>query len=263
MRRWAIINVLLAVVVALLALEIVRTWARALPVVEAPARAPVPERREKGKRNAAARGGTPAQPAPPALVAAIGDHDLFDPTRRAATEEVKPEAPKESGPPPGLAVTGVRIFGKDREVFITDASQGNAQRRLRIGDQIIGYTVKAIQATGLTLTAPSGDAVTMPLEVEKGKAPAPTPRMPGRPGVPAVPGAGMVAPSPAAGIQPAPPPGVRPPSPVQPQLVPGGPGGRPAAPPAPTPPGQMPAEVRQKFEQLEQQDATPRLGHKR
>jgi hypothetical protein len=261
MRRWAIINVLLGLVVALLALEIVQTWARGLPAIEAPVRSPVPERKEKGKRNAAARGAAQAQQAPPAMVASIGERDLFDPSRRAPTEEAKVEAPKESGPPAGLTVVGVRIFGKDREVFITDATQGNAQRRLRVGDQVVGYTIKAISPTGLTLTAPSGDAVTMPLEVEKGKGQA-VPRAPGRPGQPGVPPA-----SPAAGIQPTPP--VRSPQPVPGQPLP--PGARPTPPqPQAVTPGQnpaalqqMPPELRQKLEQLKQHDATPRLGTKR
>ena len=248
MRRWVIINVLLGLVVALLGLEIVRTWARVLPAVEAPARAAAPERHEKGKRGAAKLGAAQAQQLPSAMVAVIGDRDLFDPSRRGVTpEEVKIETPKETGPPPGLTVSGVRIFGKDREVFVTDASQANAQRRLRIGDQIVGYTIKSITATGLTLTSPSGDAVNMPLELEKGKAPAPAgPRgpVPPRPGMP-----------PAAGIQPPPPPqvGVR-------QPVPAPPPGQPVIQNPQL--QQMPAEVRQRLEQLKQKTAAPGSGRK-
>lgn len=265
MRRWVIINVLLGLGVVLLGLEIVSTWARVLPTVEAPAHQPAPERREKGKRANAKLAAAQAQQTPTAMLAVISDRDVFDPSRRAAAEEVKAEAPKEIGPPPGLTVTGVRIVGKDREVFITDASQGNAQRRLRVGDQIGGYTVKSIVATGLTLASPSGDSVTMPLEVEKGKAPAmprgPAPPRPGQPPPPMT--------SPAAGVQ-APPPGVgvRPPLPGMPtQAVP------PPPVPAPQPAGvpgaqnpqlqQMPAEVRQKLEQLKQNEANPRTGRKR
>jgi len=267
MGRWAIINVLLALVVLLLGVEIVRTWARAVPTVEPPARAPVPERGEKGKHKAAGRPGAPAPQAAPALVASIADKDLFDPSRRAPTEEVKVEAPKESGPPAGITVNGVRIYGKDREVFVTDASQGNAQKRLRVGDQVVGYTIKSIEPSALTLTAPSGDPVTMLLEVDKGKAAAP-PRAPGgRPGQPPVANAAG-APSPAAGIQPP-----QAPKAPQPVLVPGARPGAPGAPGAPAAPGapnpqvqqQMPAEVRQKLDQLkkQQQDSTPRLGHRR
>ena len=42
MRRWAIINVLLGLIVALLAIQIVSTWARSLPPLEEHARQPPP-----------------------------------------------------------------------------------------------------------------------------------------------------------------------------------------------------------------------------
>ena len=266
MRRWVIINVLLGAIVLLLGIEIVRVWARVLPPVEAPARQPVTEhgggKGKRGGKNAALQ----TQQAPAAMVAMIGDRDLFDPSRRAATvEEVKVDVPKETGPPPGVTITGVRIFGHDREVFVTDASQGNTQRRLRVGDQISGYTIKSIEDAGLTLASPSGDAVNMPLEVDKGKAPtmpAAAPPRPGRPGQPAT--AAVPAPSPAAGVPVAPAGGVRPPPPI---LAPG----QPVAVPPPGQPAQgqnpqlqqMPADVRQKLEQLNKRnDATPRLGRK-
>jgi len=43
MRRWAIINGLLAIMVMLLGLEIARTWGRALPAVEVVPRPAAPE----------------------------------------------------------------------------------------------------------------------------------------------------------------------------------------------------------------------------
>src|SRR5262249_53309286 len=88
MRRWAILNTLLGIAVRLLGLEIVRTWARALPPVEVTQRAsaPGPEQHEKGKHGgekATARA-QQAQQAPAQMVAEVGEKDLFDLSRRAA-----------------------------------------------------------------------------------------------------------------------------------------------------------------------------------
>jgi hypothetical protein len=245
MRRWAIINTLLGVIVALLTLEIVRTWARELPTFELTPHAAAPEeaapKREKGKRGQGDKAGGRADQTPAALVAVIAEKELFDPSRRPPTvEEVKVEAVKETGPPPGVTIVGVRIFGKDREVFLTDQSQGNVQRRLRIGDQVVGYTIKAIEPTGVTLSSPSGDPVTMALVVEKGKAPATvTPRAGGRGNTG---GRGTVTPS-NPGTQT---PGVQTP---QQAVIPS--------------PQQLPAEVRQKLENLKQSDRGVRSGRKR
>jgi hypothetical protein len=169
-RRWTIINVLLGLVVALLGMQIVRTWARSLPSVEVSPRAPAAEAppappREKGRRGGGEKGAARALQQPPALVAAIAEKELFDPSRKPPTEEAKVETPKTTGPPAGVTVVGVRIVGKDREVFMTETG-GNAQqaqRRLHPGDEIAGYTIKVIEATGVTLASPSGDLVTMSL----------------------------------------------------------------------------------------------------
>jgi hypothetical protein len=169
----------------------------------------------------------------------------------------KTETVREVGPPQGVTIVGMRIVGHDREVFVTDASQGTQQRRLRVGDQVAGYTVKSIEAATVTLVSPSGDPVGMPLTLEKGKTAAPAkPGAPGRPspaaGVTAnaVPGAA----SPAAGVPvapPAPPPGAKPAVAVPPK-------------PATNPKvQQLPPEVRQKLDQLKQNDASSRMGRKR
>ena len=244
MRRWAIINTLLGVIVALLTLEIVRTWARALPTFEVtPTAPPVDDaaapKRDKGKRQGDKAAGRGDQ-GPTALVAVIAEKELFDPSRRPpSVEEVKAEVVKETGPPPGVTIVGVRIFGKDREVFLTDQSQGNVQRRLRIGDQVVGYTIKAIEPTGVTLSSPSGDPVTMALVVEKGKAPVTvTPRPGGR----STGGRGTVTPA-NPGTQT---PGVQTP---QQAVIPSA--------------QQLPAEVRQKLENLKQSDRGVRSGRKR
>jgi hypothetical protein len=257
MRRWTIINVLLLVMVALLGVEIYRTWARGLPSVVVHPRPPAPERPD-GRRAGTERGGARAHQPPAGLVAAIAEKDLFDPSRRAPAEAAVPEAARETGPPPGLRVVGVRILGGDREAFVTDANQGNQQRRLRVGDQIAGYTVKTIEATALGLVSPSGDPVTMPLEVEAGKGGTvgvrPVVRAPTPGQAPVSPAAGIQATSPAAGVPVAPPAAA-------------------AVPPVPAavrrpvrrarrPERQgLPADVRERLEQLRQRRNDPaRLG---
>jgi hypothetical protein len=264
MRRWAIVNTLFGVIVALVGFEIVRTWTRGLPrgapaesaASTAPASPPAPEPHEKGKRGRGDKAGTLAQQTPALLVAAIADKDLFDPSRRPpSVEDTTTVAVPVTKPPDNVTVVGVRILGKDREAFVSDGTQGQAiTRRVRTGDQIAGYTVKAIERTAVTLTSPSGDVVSMPLTLDAGKAqpsgqrpPIPArPPIPGRPPQPAgaqagSPAAGVQGPSPAAGL------GGRPPVPVAPQPAVG-------APPKPGVATPLPAQVQQKLDQLKQND---------
>ena len=273
MRRWAIVNTLLGIIVALAGFEIVRTWARGLPrgappesaASAAPAPAPDPAPREKGKRGRGDKAGALAQQTPALLVAAIADKDLFDPSRRPpSVEDATAASVPVTKPPDNVTVVGVRIFGKDREAFVTDGTQGQAvTRRVRPGDQIAGYTVKGIERTALTLTSPSGDIVSMPLTLDKGGAQpgSPRPPIPGRPltpGRPQQPGgsqspaAGVQGPSPAAGGGGTPP---VPAPPVPGRVVPGLPQ------PVPGVPTPLPAQVQQKLDQLKQNDKRP--GRKR
>jgi hypothetical protein len=230
----------------------------------APPAAPGPEPHEKGgKRGAGDKNAARVQQTPATMVADIAEKDLFDPSRKPPTpDEVKVEAtPPVTKPPDGVTIVGVRIFGKDREVFMNDATQAPASgRRLRLGDQIAGFTVKAIEPAGVVLTSPSGDPVTMPLTLDKSKgqptqpgvARPPTVRAAPRPGQPAT------AASPAAGAQGAPTAAgvaVKPPTPAQPAVRPGV-----TVPPQPgqAPPAQqLPSQVLQKLEQLRQNDKRP------
>ncbi len=261
MGRWAILNGLLGVIVLLLGLQIAWTWTRTLPPVDFAARSTEtlpkdgagggPKGERRGKRNADKMPATPA-----AMVVAIVNKDLFDPSRQKASEEIKVAAPKEAPPPPNVTLVGVRILGKDREAFILDA--GQPQRRVRTGDQVGGYTVKTIRPTRVTLTAGSGEVVDLKLTVEKagGAGPAvpavPGARAPGapRPGQPGATPPGTPAPSPAAGVQPRQPHGpgaaAAAAAAAARQHQPGG------APPAPQNPNvpQLPAGVREKLEQL-------------
>jgi hypothetical protein len=288
MRRWAIINTFLALIVLLLAIEIARTWARSLPSVEVAARTPARpagadkrDKADRGKHAGAEKGGTRAEQAPAAMVLAIVEKDLFDPSRQKAVEELKAEVPKQIEPPKGVTVVGISIVGREREAFITDTSQpgtpgqvvppgqagqsgqGGQQRRLRIGDQIQGYTVRAVEQTGLTLVSPSGDVVPMTLEVVKSGSGGPAKPVPGgKPaGGPVPPAAGSLAASPAAGVGAPKPPG----QPVRPPGVPVPPPGVPA--PAAAAPGQphpgMPGEVRERLQQLGERKGGAHSGRKR
>jgi hypothetical protein len=201
MRRWVILNGLLAVIVLGLTVQIVRTWARTLPPVEA--RAPgkladVPARGgEGGKRSK--RGQTDKAPqTPAALVTAIVNKDLFDPSRTKPSEEIKTQtAVRITDPPPGISLVGVRAFGNDREGFILDANQQNTQRRIRRGDTVGNFTVKTIRASSVVLVSQSNDYVTLSLEVEKSKNAGAPPARPGRPQAAAAAGGAV---SPAAGV---------------------------------------------------------------
>jgi hypothetical protein len=286
MSRLAFINGLLAVILAVLGLGIWSTWARQLPpepvVTRTPAPKPTPESHGGGKgkrggpdKNAAAA----AAVSPAAMVTAIVEKDLFDPSRQKQTEEAaKVQAvAKVTEPPAGVTVVGLRVFGKDREAFVTDPAQGTQQRRLRVGDQVGGYTVQQITVSGLTLTSPSGDPVTMMLNIDKAKAggaavakpPAGvSPRPPGQPPTAvtnASPAAGIQAPSPAAGIggtkpatlgQVAPKPAGTPTA----AAVPGAAGQMPTA-AAVAQPGQLPPDVQDKLQRLKEHQGS-RLGRK-
>jgi len=187
MRRWGIINGLLGLIVALLLVQIAGTWARSLPKPEErprqPPPAPAAEPREKGRRSGD-KGGPRAAPAPEAVVSAISDKDLFDPTRRPPPETGAAQAAVQEAPPPppsGVAVVGIRLLQGEHEAFIQDATQQNKQRRLRVGDQLQSYTVKEITDTQVILAAPTGQSLTMDVELRKsGGARGPAPAVPGR-----------------------------------------------------------------------------------
>jgi hypothetical protein len=265
MRRWMILNGLLAVIVLALTWQIVRTWARTLPPVEArpPGRvADGPARTgEGGKRGKRAQAEKSTQ-TPAALVTAIVNKDLFDPSRTKPSETVQVvAAPHITEPPPGISLVGVRLFGRDREGFILDATQANTQRRIRSGDTVGNFTVKSIRNSSVVLVSAAGDYVTLSLEVDKTKATGPgaTPTRPGRPhapgpGAPGSPAAGVTAGNAtAAGVGapkpppqvPAPPPGM--PAPPVPPAQATGPAGR-----HNQPPPNLPDGVRQKLEQMKQ-----------
>ena len=290
MGRWAIINGVLVVFVLLVGWQIARIWGRTLPPVDVVARQaggaqPTPKSEGGGKGKRGEKAATKAaETAPPVMVAAIVERDLFDPSRTKPSEDPKvvPTAPVVA-PPQNVTISGVSLVGKDREAFITDNGQ---TRRVRVGDQVQGYIVKTIRTTELVMASPAGEPVSMSLAVEKGKGALPTgrPPVPPKPGQPPQPGplptgpvpsAAGVQPgaSPAAGIQPPKPPPLRPGIPPPPG-APGAPGVPPVHPiqpvpvPAAGPPGgnpnvQIPNQVRDSLERFKEQQRERReMGNK-
>lgn len=175
-RRWVILNGLLAVIVLGLTVQIVRTWMRTLPPIEArqaskggDAPAHSGEGGKRGKRGQNDK----APPTPVALVNVIADKDLFDPSRTRQTDEAKATQAVVHivDPPPGITLVGVRSLGDDREGFILDATQANSQRRVRLGDAVGNFTVKRIRSNSILLVSTTGDYVTLTLELDKSKAP--------------------------------------------------------------------------------------------
>lgn len=176
--RWTVLNGVLLAVVVLLGVQIARTWMRAVP----PVRALAPEatdgaRREPKKRPAAERTEQTDQ-----VVALITSQDLFDASRQALGSG--PAVVAELPPPTGIELVGIRLLGGDQEALIRDQSQQNAQRRVREGDEVAGYTVQAINPTNVELANGDGQAVTLWLQLAPSAAPK-AGGVPGRPGAPA------------------------------------------------------------------------------
>jgi hypothetical protein len=265
-RRWLILNVVLGVIVLGLGVQIVRTWARALPPVEPRAAgklADVPSRGEGGKRSKRAQADRAPQ-TPATMVAVIVNKDLFDPSRTRPSEETKVQTVAHEPPPPGISLVGVRAVGKDREGFILDATQANTQRRVRAGDTIGNFTVKSIRSSSIVLVSPANDLVTLSLEVDKSKNAVTPPARPGRPQAANAaagsqsPAAGVSGTSPAAGVGSGAKPPVtaagtaaapHPPAPGAPAVQ--APGTPPTTIPPKRPPSpNLPEGVRQKLEQM-------------
>lgn len=160
--RWTVLNVVLVLIVVLLGIQITRTWMRTVPPLRTPVAAgpaePAPRREPKGKTQPA-RGENGAE-----QVALITSMDLFDSSRQAVGTAGPAEA-VEVPPPTGIELVGIRLFAGDEEAFIRDASQANAQRRVREGDEVAGYTVQAINPTNVELGNPTGQTVTLWLQL--------------------------------------------------------------------------------------------------
>jgi hypothetical protein len=158
--RWTLVNTVLVLIVLAVAAQIGRTWMRTRSpqvVVEGEAERSV-------KRRPARRPKAPTDPEE--MVALIREQDLFDPSRKAEGAEGgggPAELPEDATPPPppGVTVVGVRLLGPDREAFVKDSAKGNEQRRVRLGDDVGGYTVEEIRETSIVLEGSNGNRVTL------------------------------------------------------------------------------------------------------
>ena len=171
MSRWTVLNMLLAATAALLAVQIARVWMRSIPQTSALADEDVRPRREgKPKGQSIRKDDSQAD------VAVITSLDVFDPSRQPIGLVTEVAAPVEVPPPTGIELVGIRSIAGDREAFVRDASQGNAQRRVRTGDDVAGYTVQSIDPTSVELGNATGQRVTLALQLA---------RSGGKPGMPA------------------------------------------------------------------------------
>jgi hypothetical protein len=178
-RRWTILNGILAVIVLGFAVQIVRTWMRALPPIEARQAVAkgdaTPRTGEGGKRGKRGQGDK-APATPTALVNVIVEKDLFDPSRTRQTEGAR------SGPwctrrrRRASRSSACAAVGDDREGFILDATQASLQRRIRLGDAVGNFTVKRIRPSSVLLVSAAGDFVTLTLELDKSKTQPPSGR---------------------------------------------------------------------------------------
>lgn len=184
--RWTVVNAILVVVILALGGQIARTWMRTLP----PTRVETAGEEADGEARRPVRSKRAVAGEAEAVVAAIAEKDLFDPTRSGSAEATAAAAaaePAEPPPPPGVVVVGVRLIGPDAEAVVEDTEAGKEQRRIRAGDSVGPYTVEEIRETSVVLVAATGESVTLWLDLGAGSAKAPAPGSPQRPATPATP----------------------------------------------------------------------------
>ena len=193
MKRFRIVNLLLAVLIGLAVWRTMGVWRRPVPERELP---PI----DPSARNAPGEGLLAPPPRrPPAIqvVTSIAEHDLFDQSRKEG-QQVQVEAtpvPTPLPPPPSLKLAGVMLVGSTREALLVDTAQGNKHLRMRIGEDLMGYRIARIETERVALVGPGGEETLIELEIEKGKkaaaafGPGGKPQPSPRPGAAAAPGA--------------------------------------------------------------------------
>jgi len=164
-RRALILNVLLLVIVAALVVQIAALWWRTQPEIDQLApRDAKPSRQDipNVTRRALA----------PDLAMKIANKDLFDQSRSLAPVAPVPTAALPTPVQPlTLVLLGVIGTGDEREALVKDQTQPKPIW-LRRGEEIGGYKLDRIDARAIVMVAPSGDEVTLQINVEKGRAPA-------------------------------------------------------------------------------------------
>jgi len=160
MKRFRIVNVLLVALILLAGWRTYEVWRRPIPVVMA-----------TGERAA------PLEPLPPPprspqlpqMIDGITQKDLFDPSRQAPGVVAAPAPEQTPAPPPTLKLAGVIVLDGSKEAVFVDASQGNKQTRMRIGEEISGYRVQKIEAENVSLVNSAGEEVNLALLLESPK----------------------------------------------------------------------------------------------
>jgi hypothetical protein len=159
MRRLVILNVLLLAIVVALVVQIFALWWRAEANVE-----PSTPRESKTQRLEV----PPAvrRPPPPDVATRIADKDLFDASRSA--DKTVAAAPVDAPPPQPLTLSllGVTVAGTGREALFRDSTVGKSLW-LREGEEFNGHKINRIDPTSVLLVTPTGDQVTLMINVEK------------------------------------------------------------------------------------------------
>lgn len=189
MKRLLILNVLLLAIIVALVVQVFSLWWRADAETETVA--PRESKAQRPELPSVAR-----RPAPPDIATHIAEHDVFDVSR----SEEKVSAVATPAPPPqalDLILIGITFASGGREALFRDQTQPKPLW-LREGEEHKGYKISRIESRSVVLRAPTGDEMTLMINVDKGK----------NPGAPA-PGPGGVATSPTP-VVPTPPPRPRP-----------------------------------------------------
>ena len=165
MRRLVILNVLLLAIVVALVVQIVALWWRAEADIEPGAQRDIKTQRLEVPVVA-------RHPPPPDLASHIAEKDLFDASR--AADKAPAAAQAEAAPPPplNLALLGVTVAGGGREALFRDQALGKPLW-LREGEDFNGYKIGRIDPTSVMVLTPSGDQVTLMINVEKHSGAAP------------------------------------------------------------------------------------------
>lgn len=164
MKRFRIVNILLIALIALAGWRTYEVWRRQAPAAMA-----------TGDDAAGAVEPLPPPPRNPPvtqIVTVIAEKDLFDPSRQAGGADSSAPMPEQTpAPPPTLKLAGVIVLDGQKEAVFADASQGNKQKRMRIGEEISGYRVQSIDEQNVSLVNGAGEEVRLTLLLEAGKVP--------------------------------------------------------------------------------------------
>jgi hypothetical protein len=162
MKRFRIVNILLLALIALAGWRTYEVWRRQAPTA-------LPSGEEAAKVEPLPP--PPRNPPVTQIVTVIAEKDLFDPSRQAGGVSSAPVPEQTPAPPPTLKLAGVILMDGEKEAVFADASQGNKQRRMRVGEEISGYRLQSIDEQNVSLVNGAGEEVRLTLLLEAGKIP--------------------------------------------------------------------------------------------